>query len=150
MKSCLRKKRSLTWLASRRRMRPYPSATDSLAAVVAFQLGRHVTAELVKHPEQIFQSFSSTDRWFKASAMYSLFKHDQACICFSKRVDAAAKGPSYASSATHPPNGEGHRSRTEELLIDVVHLLDCPPIWGVEGWATIWIETGCVANLAHG
>ncbi|HBV66351.1 MAG TPA: hypothetical protein DEF45_25390 [Rhodopirellula sp.] len=82
--------------------------------------------------------------------MHSLVNHDQACIGFSKLVDAAAKGPCYASSATHPPNGEGHRSRTEELLIDVVHLLDCPPIWGVEGRATIWIETGCVANLAHG
>ena len=78
-----------------------------------------------------------------------LFNHGQACRGVSKRVDAAAKGPSYASSATHPPNGEGHRSRTEELVIDVVHLLDCPPIWGVQGWVTIGIETGCVTKMAH-
>lgn len=46
----------------------------------------------------------------------------------------------------YPPKGGTHGSRVEEVMIDVVHVLDFPPMWSTECCVTIWIDAGIANN----
>ena len=54
----------------------------------------------------------------------------------------------HVGSQAHPLDVEGHGPRTEEFAVNVIHLLDCPPMRVLEGWVTIFIEAGHVAAMA--
>ena len=54
----------------------------------------------------------------------------------------------HVRSQAHPLDVEGHGPRTEEFAVNVIHLLDCPPMRVLEGWVTIFIEAGHVAAMA--
>ena len=53
----------------------------------------------------------------------------------------------HVGSQAHPLDGEGHGLRTEESAVNVLHLLNCPPMRVLKGWLTIFIEVGHVAQL---
>ena len=50
-------------------------------------------------------------------------------------------------SQGHRLDVERHGSRAKEFHVNVLHLLNCPPMRVLKGWPTIFIEVGHVAQL---
>ena len=53
----------------------------------------------------------------------------------------------HVGSQGHRLDVERHGSRAKEFHVNVLHLLNCPPMRVLKGWLTIFIEVGHVAQL---
>lgn len=128
--------------------------TPILSLNLVQRLRRQDTLKLLKHLVPRFQSFCLTDADENRSqcTQFAVRGHSLSVIDLALQLCLYCRVRSFlhVGSRAHPLDGKGQRSRTEELVVDFIHLLDYSPMWVLEGRVTLCIVAGYVATVAHG